>query len=113
MFYQVKAPRKRGSFNEDQTCRLTCLTICVCVTVLTFASKYIYYNALSPEVTLSVFNKATCEDTLTKFGFQFAQFKKIQNKSTVTEHFCCYSRRQQVQVCGYDTHLAMYFEQFV
>ena len=91
--FQVKAPCKRGSFNEDQTtapCRLACLTICVCVTVLTFAWKYIYYNALTPEVTPSVLNKATCE-------VRHSYTERIQNLVSTLLSLKKYKAKAQLQ----------------
>lgn len=73
--------------------------LCVCNSSDFHSQLFLFYIYTS-EVTHSLLNMASCKKTLlqkkdAKYGFQFAQLKKKQSKSTVREGFCCYSRTQQ------------------
>lgn len=73
--------------------------LCVCNSSDFHSQLFLFYIYTS-EVTHSLLNMASCKKTLlqkkdAKYGFQFAQLKKKQSKSTVREGFCCYSRNQQ------------------
>lgn len=73
-----------------------------------FSLDYIDCNALPPPVTplWGLAGKVLTQKSY-KIWVPICCLKgKKQIKSTVTEHFCCYSRGQRVQACGHDTHLA-------